>query len=139
MSYSICYEPIPKLEDTLYLTEQISQEAKKAKNMTPIESFGFFIKDENNEILAGCSAVMFYGCLYVDQLWVSEKLRHKGHGTQLMLLAENLAKEKGCTFSTVNTMDWEALNFYKKLGYQVELERKGYCKNSIFYFLRKDF
>jgi ribosomal protein S18 acetylase RimI-like enzyme len=70
---------------------------------------------------------------------VAEKLRYKGYGTQLMLLAENLAKEKGCTFSTVNTMDWEALNFYKKLGYHVELERKGYCKNSIFYFLRKDF
>ena len=35
-------------------------------------------------------------------------------------------------------MDWEALDFYKKLGYYVEFERHGYLKESVFYFLRKD-
>jgi ribosomal protein S18 acetylase RimI-like enzyme len=43
------------------------------------------------------------------------------------------------TFSTVNTMDWEALDFYKKLGYEVEFERHGFLKDSIFYFLRKEY
>ncbi len=32
----------------------------------------------------------------------------------------------------------KALDFYKKLGYYVEFARKGFDKNSIFYFLRKD-
>jgi len=31
------------------------------------------------------------------------------------------------------------MGFYKKLGYFIEFQRKGYQKNSIFYFLRKDF
>ena len=56
-----------------------------------------------------------------------------------MQAVEKLGKEKGCLFSTVNTMDWEALDFYKKLGYQVEFERRGYVNNSIFYFLLKNF
>ena len=34
-------------------------------------------------------------------------------------------------------MDWEALAFYQKLGYEIEFERHGFAKNSIFYFLRK--
>jgi hypothetical protein len=29
-------------------------------------------------------------------------------------------KRKGMSIATVNTMDWEALGFYQKLGYQIE-------------------
>lgn len=60
MLYSICYEPVPLLEDTLYLTQKISEEAKKAKDMSPIESFGFFIKDDIGNLLAGCNGDIFY-------------------------------------------------------------------------------
>lgn len=56
-----------------------------------------------------------------------------------MLAAEKFGKENGCTFAAVNTMDWEALDFYKTLGYEVEFERHGFQKDSIFYFLRKNF
>ena len=55
----------------------------------------------------------------------------------LIQAAEKLAIEKKCLSAAVNTTDWEALDFYKKLGYRVELERK-IAKNSVFYFLRKD-
>jgi ribosomal protein S18 acetylase RimI-like enzyme len=55
-----------------------------------------------------------------------------------MQSAEELAKCKNCLFLTVNTMHWEALNFYKKLGYVVEFQRNGFDKNGVFYFLRKD-
>ena len=56
-----------------------------------------------------------------------------------MQAAEKLAQEKGCISAAVNTMDWEALDFYKKLGYRVEFERHGLAKDSICYFLRKNF
>jgi hypothetical protein len=36
------------------------------------------------------------------------------------------------------TFEWEALDFYKKLGYYVEFARHGFDKDSVFYFLRKD-
>lgn len=82
---------------------------------------------------------MYYGCHYIDNLWLDEKLRGQRIGTDLMKAAEKLVKDKGCLFSTVNTMDWEALGFYKKLGYVVEFERTGYFNNSTLYFLRKNF
>ena len=56
-----------------------------------------------------------------------------------MLEAEKFGRSKGCNFAAVNTMNWEALEFYKKLGYHIEFERHGFFKDSIFYFLRKDF
>lgn len=79
-----------------------------------------------------------YGALFVGQLWVKEELRHQGLETKLMLKAEDLAKESHCSFIAVNTFDWEALDFYKKLGFYVEFERHGFDNNSIFYFLRKN-
>lgn len=135
----LCFE----FEDTSLLTRTLSNGIRdyafEKKGLDPIESFALSLKDENNAIKGGSNGTLYYGCLYIDQLWVDKNYRSKGFGAKLMHTAENLGRERGCLFSTVNTMDWEALDFYKKLGYFVEFERKGYQKDSIFYFLRKDF
>lgn len=139
MIYNIIYEADAKSEDSLILRMGLRAYAKEKRGHKDMESFAFFLRDENDQTQGGCDGIMYYGCLFVSQLWINASLRHQGYGTKLMQKAEQLAKEKGCLFATVNTMDWEALDFYRKLGYKVEFERKGYLKNSIFYFLRKDF
>lgn len=98
-----------------------------------------FIRDADNSIIGGCSGGTLYGGLHIDNLWVSESIRHQGWGTKLMQAALRYGNEKDCAFATVNTMDWEAIEFYKKLGFELEFERHGFQKNSIFYFLRKEF
>jgi hypothetical protein len=40
--------------------------------------------------------------------------------------AENLGRKHGASFVTLNTMDWEALPFYQKLGYSIEFTRVGW-------------
>lgn len=137
-NYEIIYTSDPKPDDTHFLGKGIIDYAIEKKGHEPLEYFGFFIHDAENNIQGGCNGAILYGCLHVDQLYVIEALRGQGYGTQLMQAAEQLAREKDCTFLTVNTMDWEALEFYKKLGYYVEFTRKGYAKDSTFYFLRKD-
>ena len=139
MKYSIKFEKNPSASDIQILNDGISHNAKIKKDHKPITFFGFFIRDENGNVVGGCSGDTLYGQLYVGSLWVSEELRNQGYGTQLMELAENYAKEHGCRFISVNTMDFEALDFYKKLVFHVEFERHGFDKDSIFYFLRKDF
>ncbi|HSW86837.1 MAG TPA: GNAT family N-acetyltransferase [Rhabdochlamydiaceae bacterium] len=123
-------------EEALY--HGINTDAFTAKKMEPIRSFGFFIKDKNGEVLAGVSGVTLFGCLYVDMLWVKETLRKQGLGESLMEHAENLGLKRGCTFATVNTMDWQALPFYQKLGYEIEFTRTGYHKNSKMHYLKKN-
>lgn len=65
-------------------------------------------------------------------------IRYQGWGTKLIHEAENAGREQGTTFATVNTMDWEALPFYQKLGYVIEFTREGYVKDSKMFMLRKD-
>jgi ribosomal protein S18 acetylase RimI-like enzyme len=140
MIYSVLYDKNPKPENIDILSEGIANHAKLKKGYQPNDYFSFFIRDEANEIKAGCNGLMYYGCeLYVDQLWVDEMLRGQGYGRQLMQSAENLGRCKRCLFATLTTMNWEALDFYKELGYQIEFERHGYTKRSVLYFLRKFF
>lgn len=138
MKFAINYDPNPKSDETKIIWEGISENAKIKRNFPSGRPFAFFIKDELNQIKGGCSGYIYYGCFYVDLLWVDESLRGKQYGTQLMKEAEKLARDNDCNFVAVNTMDFEALDFYKKLGYSIELERHGFDKNSIMYFLRKD-
>jgi len=137
--YTLSFEENPKPTDMEILSKGIMSYAATQRSLPPIETFAYYLRDEQDNIIGGCSGAIFYGCVYIDQLWLSEPLRGQGCGTKLMQAALAYGKEKGCTFATVNTMDWEALGFYQKLGFEVEPARTGFMKDSIFYFLRKDF
>lgn len=60
----------------------------------PIETFAFFIKDSVGKTRGGCSGITYYGCLYVDLLWVDPQLRGQGWGTKLMAKAEAHGRQK---------------------------------------------
>lgn len=120
-----------------HVASGISEESFQAKGLSPIRPFSVFIKDQKQNVLGGVSGTTFYGSLNVDSLWIAPYLRHQGWGTRLIHEAEKIGKDRGAKFVTVNTMDWEALPFYKKLGYSVEFTREGYDKNSKMFVLRK--
>ncbi len=138
MKYTITYESDPRSEDIQILNDGLKEHMINKRDLKPISFFGYFIKDENDKVIGGCSGCLMYGCLAVDTLWVAESLRGQGYGTKLMQMAEQMGIENECHFMTVNTMDWEALDFYKKLGFYAEFERRGFDKSSIFYYLRKE-
>ncbi|HEY2811677.1 MAG TPA: GNAT family N-acetyltransferase [Rhabdochlamydiaceae bacterium] len=129
------YDTIP-YEEILY--RGISEEAFQAKRLPPIRPFSIFLKDRNQNVLGGVCGTTYYGSLYVDSLWVAPALRGQGWGKKLMQEAEKIGKERGARFVTANTMDWEALPFYKKLGFTVEFTREGYDKDSKMFLLRKN-
>jgi GNAT superfamily N-acetyltransferase len=136
--FPLTYTATPLQKEIEVLGQGISDNAKEKRNLDPVQPFGFFIHDENNEIKGGCNGNIGYDWLYVDQLWVDKSLRSQGYGTALMQAALDLALERKCLHAAVNTGDWEALDFYKKLGFRVELQREGLANHSVFYFLRKE-
>lgn len=131
------YQEEPLAKDAKVLYEGINDEAVKKMKMERINSFGIFIKDDEGVVLGGVQGISLYGCLYVDMLWLKEELRQQGFGKKLMLEAEKIGMDRQCSFVAVNTMDWEALPFYQKLGYAIEFIREGFAKDSKMYMLRK--
>lgn len=80
----------------------------------------------------------FWGALHIKQLYVEKTFRGKGIGTALMEYALAYGKSLGHPFAFVETMSFQALKFYQKMGFILEFTRKGYSYKTSFHYLRKD-
>ena len=101
--------------------------------------FAVYLKDENGRVVGGILAWMRPGIklLYIDTLWVSPAWRNQGYGKQLMEKAEAEGKKHGCNHAQVDTLSFQAEQFYQKLGYkQIGVVKKLYGEHDVF-FLRK--
>lgn len=75
--------------------------------------------DENGNIIGGIIGGTYWGWMYVDILWVDENHRRKGIGSNLLRLAEQEGIRRGCHHVHLDTMSWQAPDFYKKHSYEV--------------------
>ncbi|AZL15770.1 GNAT family N-acetyltransferase [Rickettsiales endosymbiont of Stachyamoeba lipophora] len=136
MNYKITSEPPSSI--TSKIIPELITLAQEQKGLKPFKGVAFAIRDHKNEILAGTTAVIYYGCMFIELLWVDPHHRKKGLASSLVKRLEQVAKDNNCNMITITTMDWEAKPLYEKLGYFVEFERHGYYQESIRYFLRKN-
>ncbi|MGE0634657.1 MAG: GNAT family N-acetyltransferase [Pseudobdellovibrionaceae bacterium] len=90
------------------------------------------------ELVGGLIGVIFWGSLQIDQIFVSPKFRSQGVGKALMEEALAIAREKGCAFCTVETMEFQAAEFYQQIGFKIEFKRTGYRDRHTLYFFRMD-
>lgn len=116
--------------------------AKHAIDQTGIdglkeEAILFEIRDNQN--LAGCVAIqIFWGQLHIKMLFVEENYRAQGFARALMEHAFEFGKTKRCNFAFVETMNFQAPDFYQKLGFKIDFIRDGYAKETSFYYLSKE-
>lgn len=71
------------------------------------------------ELIAGLNGYMTaFRILYIDTVFVEEKYRRQGVGTELLKEAEKRAKTLGANMIRLDTFNWQGREFYKKLGYE---------------------
>ena len=75
--------------------------------------------DSEGNVVGGILGGTYWGWMYVDILWVREDCRRKGIGTKLLTEAEKEAVLRGCHHVHLDTMSWQAPEFYKKHGYEI--------------------
>ena len=125
----------PENKNIDFLTHKINEETPDFGAAHP---FAFFMRDDQNEIIAGCNGSVIYGNIYTDQLWVHPDCRDKGYGRKLMENVHDYGREIGCAMATVVTMCFQNAHvFYENLGYRCDFERSGYVNGSRCLFLRK--
>ena len=101
----------------------------------PWKPLAIFVRDDA-QIVAGVAGETYCGWLFVKYLWVSDGLRGRGVGRELMDRAEALAIERGCHSAWLDTFSFQARSFYEKLGYE-EFGRLDYPPDHQRHFLRK--
>ena len=75
--------------------------------------------DENGDVVGGILGGTYWGWMYIDILWVQADFRRRGIGSKLLVEAEKEAARRGCHHVHLDTMSWQAPDFYKKHGYEV--------------------
>lgn len=75
-------------------------------------------RDADGSVVGGLVGELRLDWLYVDWLWVDEQVRGEGHGEALMRLAEDSARQAGCTHIHLWTWSFQAPEFYPRLGYR---------------------
>lgn len=102
-----------------------------------IEQFVFVVRFEGSPIGA-LVARTFWGGFHLQVLYLAPEYRGAGLGTFLVEEAFNKGKALGCRFAFVETMSFQAVEFYKSLGFVEEFSRSGYDGGHSFHYLKRD-
>lgn len=101
------------------------------------KQLSIFLKNDSGEIFGGIRAMYDSEAIYIEALWIEERLRKQGYGKKLLIAAEGEAIKNGCIFSLVDTWDFQAEEFYLKSGYVRIGELKNYWHGHSKIFFRK--
>jgi hypothetical protein len=64
----------PSINDVEFLTRKLNNETPELGSTQP---FSFFIRNNTDEIIAGCNSFVVFGAIYTDQPWVHQDWRKK--------------------------------------------------------------
>jgi GNAT superfamily N-acetyltransferase len=103
----------------------------------PDTRFAVLAKNEKGEVVGGIRANAYWNYCLIELLWLSDVVRGKGIGSQLMKQAEAFAIENGFEYIRTETVSFQAKPFYEKLGYTVYGELKDLPKGCTTYCLVK--
>ena len=93
--------------------------------------------DDSGNVIGGILGGTYWGWMHIDILWVDEKFRKQGIGSKLLQAAEDEARRRGAHSVHVDTMSWQAPDFYKKHGYKIISELNDIPKGNKKYHLIK--
>jgi ribosomal protein S18 acetylase RimI-like enzyme len=106
----------PRAEDEAFVIAQ-TRKYNRGFAENDHKSLCVFARDEGGHIIGGLTGRTYWQYLDIAFLWVDEKYRGAGYATKLMQAAEAEARERGCERAFLDTLSFQALGFYQKLGY----------------------
>jgi len=94
-------------------------------------------KAQDGSVVGGIHGNMGWDWLHIDTLWVDEKYRRQGIGSNLLKRVEKAAISKGFYGSHLETTEFQAVNFYSENGYEVFGTLEGKPKGHTWFYMKK--
>lgn len=111
------------------------EEEKMSKSFVEYESshgidvnykaFAIIARDATGSAMGIVHAYTAFAEIYVDDMWVEKSFRGQGYGKKMLQELENHFKGKGFNNINLVTSAFQAPEFYKKCGFEVEFVRKN--------------
>ncbi len=76
------------------------------------------IRDESGRVSGGLRGRTFWQWLFVEWLWIDAPYRRQGLGRKLLAQAEGIARERGCIGVYLDTLTFQAPDYYPRLGFK---------------------
>jgi ribosomal protein S18 acetylase RimI-like enzyme len=135
--YVLTLEEKPSDEDCRFLGKSL-YEFNVSQSGLEVRQIAVFLRDSEGKIVGGTLGWTVLDLLHINILWVSADARGQGYGKRLLLAAEQEAIKRACRHAQLETLSFQAPDFYRKQGYRVLGQIDGVAGKYIWYFLRKD-
>lgn len=96
-----------------------------------------FAAEEDGKILGVITGRAYYNEVHIGDLIVASSVRKGGIGSKLVRAVEDNYRGNGYDKITLTTFGFQAPDFYKKLGYEIEFVREDKEPKLSKYFLAK--
>ncbi|WP_027055859.1 GNAT family N-acetyltransferase [Mesorhizobium erdmanii] len=108
----------PSPEDLAFLSERLTAFNDGDVGASRRKALAVFVRDEEGAVVAGISGYTAWGWLYVQWLWVDERLRGQHMAGRMLDAAEQEAVARGCHGALIDTFSPNAAKVYQRQGYQ---------------------
>lgn len=136
--YIITIETDPKPDDRQIIERGIEEFNRHHAGDSHHQPLCLFVRDAAGVVLGGLLGDTYYRWLAINLLWLDEPWRGRGYGRRLLHTAEAEAIRRGCLHAHVDTLSFQALDFYRQEGYKVFGELPDLPPGHTRYFLHKE-
>ncbi len=109
----------PRKEDVDVVLENLRAYNRSQAPEQPQQRMAVFARNAKDQVIGGATGEVNWGWLYIEMLWVHEDYRDQDVGTRLLSDIEDMARKYDVVGFHLGTVDFQALDFYLKNGYEV--------------------
>ena len=120
-----------------FINDEFSQYSEQNGVVLNYSEFCFAAEDEEGKILGVITGRAYYNEVHIGDLIIDRQHRRSGLGSKLIAAVEEAYAGAGYEKITVTSFGFQAPEFYKKLGYQIEFVREDKNPKLSKYFLSK--
>ena len=124
--------------DSTFIWDQLYQFNMQFTEPDQHTILNIFVRNERGELIGGLLGETSWRGLHTNILWIHKDYRRVGLGKQLMAKAEAESIRRGCRHTYVDTLNFQAPDFYLKLGYIVWGVLEDFPPGHRRIFLQKD-
>jgi GNAT superfamily N-acetyltransferase len=125
-SIRVVLETEPSREDVRLLDDRLYAYNVQSTGITDGKLLALFLRNKDGAAVGGLYGWTWGETCYVRYLFVPAEMRKQGHGSSLMHAVEAEAKARGCAQIVLQTHDFQAPEFYRRLGFEITGRVDGY-------------
>ena len=129
-------EPSP--QDAAVVDAGLDAFNRETADIAAVRPLAAFARVPSGQVVAGAVGSSWGAACELRQLWVRQDYRGRGLGTRVVETFEARARARGCALVFLDTLTFQAPDFYRKLGYTVACVFAGMPNGVSKILMRKD-